>query len=358
MISDRDDSHELKLSVQRRIEKVRPAVKAILKRPPPSPSEATVKQYLAACERMLRQFLPPECIGANSRRSFNLYRAAIVYRYDGELREAWQRLDERDGLITTRHAHHLLNRIEICLAFLKRYPPSARDAQSLWCRPEKGPTRKGKRIGLSRLPANWRVKMLSACPSGHEYHNAMLLSALSGLRPAELKKGVVVHATVDGVKISIEGAKVTEIAGQPKRQLWFQADNRLVRGLLDQITASGKDRLIVSIQDKRKYCDYIRRLSKCHFPNIKYVASPYSFRHQFAADQKADGVSAERIAQMLGHVSERSQQRYGVARQGRTPLAMVKSVETSRPVYSLSKANKPWQTKPSPAKNGQHFWHS
>jgi integrase len=44
--------------------------------------------------------------------------------------------------------------------------------------------------------------------------------------------------------------------------------------------------------------------------------SPYSLRHQFAANLKAAGFDNIQIAQALGHLSVKSQQRYGSSGQG------------------------------------------
>jgi hypothetical protein len=105
---------------------------------------------------------------------------------------------------------------------------------------------------------------------------------------------------------------------------------------LDAVEAHGRNgSLKVAISDPRAFCDYVRRLSRRLFPKVRYVASPYSIRHGFAADQKAQKVSAEALAQMMGHVSDRSQRSYGVAQQGRQPLSHVGATSATRPVHHI-----------------------
>jgi integrase len=284
---------------------------------------------------MAARHLLPEQIGHKSRRSFNLYRAALVYRTIIGMRENYDRLVQHGNRLSTKAAHRLISRIENGMTILAYYPPGERDAPSRWTRPDGGPSKKGKRRGLSRLPINWRQALIQACPEGAEYHDALLVLALTGLRPAELQKGALVSITAQGhLVITINGAKVTATAGQPARRIWLRVDNPVAWELREIVEATGdRHRLTVSISDPRAFCDYVRRLSRQLFPVARYVASPYSFRHAFAADQKAQKVSTEALAQMMGHVSERSQQSYGVARQGRQPLSHVVATAATRPVH-------------------------
>jgi integrase len=165
-----------------------------------------------------------------------------------------------------------------------------------------------------------------------EYSDAMMVLALTGLRPAELVLGVHVQASKSGIKITVQGVKVSKTNGQPIRQLWFSAEHWMVMRLLARISLSGQNRIIVRIQDARVFCDHLRVLSHRLFPDVGYVITPYSYRHAFASDRKAERVSKEALGSMLGHASERSQRSYGIARQGREPLVRVQSVAAMRPL--------------------------
>jgi integrase len=125
----------------------------------------------------------------------------------------------------------------------------------------------------------------------------------------------------------------TTVSGQPMRRIWLKVDNPIAWRLFDTVQAHGRNGSIkVAISDPRAFCDYVRRLSRRLFLKARYVASPYSFRHGFAADQKAKKVSPEALAQMMGHVSDRSQRGYGVAQQGRHPLSHIVATDATRPV--------------------------
>ena len=106
------------------------------------------------------------------------------------------------------------------------------------------------------------------------------------------------------LSVTIQGAKVTPNLGQPERRIWLKIDNPIAWRLHAAIGAHGRNGSIkVAISDPRAFCDYVRRLSHRLFPKARYVASPYSFRHGFAADQKAQKVSTEALAQMMGQTA-------------------------------------------------------
>jgi hypothetical protein len=224
MVNNPPDNPELKLSLQRRFAALRPYAERALSHAAPPPSEATIKQYRAAVDRMEARRLWPEEIGANCRPSFYLYRAGLVYVTRDRLREAADRFAVEATKMNARQAHELLNEIDDCLAVLERYPPGALDEKSRWRRSTAVQVRKSKRRGLGLLPTRWREIMLGACPPNSSYQNAMLVLALTGLRPVELAMGVRVQAIGGGMRITIRGAKVTEQAGQPPRQILFKPE--------------------------------------------------------------------------------------------------------------------------------------
>ncbi|WP_284258616.1 site-specific integrase [Acidocella aquatica] len=242
--------------------------------------------------------------------------------------------------MSNKQAHQLMTRIEQDLGILEMYPPHDRGSPSRWASPSKwkapagGAVHFSKRRYLGRMPAGWRQAIVEAAPVGSEYYTPLLVMALTGVRPAELKKGVSVTITAQGcLLITIKGAKVSTTTGQPERRLWVRVDNPTAWQLFAAVTASDPEQgLRVSIQDPRTFCDHIRSLSRKLYPKIRYVASPYSFRHAFASDQKAMHVPDEMLAKMMGHVSARSKQGYGVARQGRMPISNVDAVTASRPI--------------------------
>jgi hypothetical protein len=190
--------------------------------------------------------------------------------------------------------------------------------------------------------------MADRCPQ-EEHYAALLVTAIAGVRPAEMKLGVSVQLTESGILVvTIHGAKVTLKTGQPIRVLKFRPECKLTVALANVVAAQGRGGcLAVTIADPRKFCDFVRALSRRVFSNSFYTVSPYSFRHAFAADQKARGVPPEMLAQMMGHVATRAQRGYGVAAQGRYPLASVIEVFATRPIRRKNERPVVWRNRPS-----------
>ncbi len=228
-----------------------------------------------------------------------------------------------------------LEKIQRSAQILRRYPPNERSGTTKWKRPVEGIVRKGKRRGLSSLPKTWRQMMVEQCPANSAYRDALIISALTGCRPSELAKGVVIEATTEKLWITIQGAKVTPTSGQPVRQLEFSAAVPFAQ-VLQTITSAQAGGMVTMIDCPKAFSDFVRALSRQVFPESKYVVSPYSFRHAFAADRKAEKLPKDQIAAMMGHLSMQSQKAYGIASQGRWPLAPVQSVSASRVVNGVT----------------------
>lgn len=189
----------------------------------------TLIQYAKASRRMALRGLWPEEIGSKSRRSYNFNRAALVYSTTEDLRTLYGRMELPGGAMSNKQAHQLMTRIEQDLGILEMYPPHDRGSPSRWASPSKwkapagGAVHFSKRRYLGRMPAGWRQAIVEAAPVGSEYYTPLLVMALTGVRPAELKKGVSVTITAQGcLLITIKGAKVSTTTGQPERRLWVR----------------------------------------------------------------------------------------------------------------------------------------
>lgn len=144
--------------------------------------------------------------------------------------------------------------------------------------------------------------------------------ALTGCRPAELMKGVVVRLLRDkngqpkGVGIEISGAKVDDHRGHKKRRLAFLLSGGLtVRALSELCTErGGQFTLSTTNADYRS----LNRLLNVH--NM----SCYTFRHALGSDLKAsiaDGqITPEQAAKVMGHRSTQSLLSYGTTHSGRS----------------------------------------
>jgi integrase len=311
-----------------------------------SPSDGTIMQYQNAMRRMEESNQWPEEIGKDNRKSYNCYRAALVYCTKRDIRDDYDKIVDDGVPMSLDEAEHRINHIERCLAILERYPPHGGGAACLWSAPPEGQSKKGKRRGLSRLPLHWREMMVAACPATSVYAAPLLLSALVGLRPRELENGVIVGVKDGHIAIRIEGAKVTPKNGQPVRGMTFPIDNVIARMLANMVAKRGEGgKLMVLISATkesrsaaREYCDFVRSLSRRVFSKAGYTVTPYSFRHAFGADLKAQKVGTVNLAKALGHVSGRSQRAYGSASQGGHPLVRLTEARAPRVVRALDRA--------------------
>lgn len=187
--------------------------------------------------------------------------------------------------------------------------------------------RKSKRQVLGGLPKNWRELVAKAARPQHRL--AITVLAASGCRPAELAKGVYVARDADEIVITIPGAKVTSHSGQPHRFITFDPqENPFARMLFDQLQ-QGEEVIV-----KKNYWtlfDAIKSAVKRAGISERERVTPYCFRHQFAADVKADGICA---AEALGHATDRTQSNYGARRQAKGSSG-VKETQATRPVKKI-----------------------
>jgi hypothetical protein len=119
----------------------------------------------------------------------------------------------------------------------------------------------------------------------------------------------------------------------------------LAKYLAKHVQAHGGAGLKVGIKSPGALAAFVRRLSKRTFGRHRYLAAPYSFRHQFAADRKAEKVPAGDIGAMLGHAVDRSSSGYGTSGQGKgRTLCRVAAFTATRTVRAMpvSKAASAW----------------
>ena len=176
---------------------------------------------------------------------------------------------------------------------------------------------RGKRRGLGTLPADWREQLLTKAAIDELPY--LLVLILTGCRPSELALGIKVICRKQKLYLGLKGSKVTSFNGQPQRVLGIdlshrwgeQLANTLANGLVP-VTLQMKAGLLAALVK--------RIVGRLQFVGEQknYVISPYSFRHQLAADLKSQGEAPAWIAAVLGHRSERTQSSYGHWRQGRS----------------------------------------
>jgi len=195
-------------------------------------------------------------------------------------------------------------------------------------RPYKMDKIEGKRKGLRSLPRDWVEKIIQALPVQHR--DVAVVMALTGCRPSELQKGVVLEPESHGsLKITISGAKFKKgFQGQEQRVLVIDEVHTLTLFMktLEKPTW-------IKLENKETFRKAFRRAAqKLGYKNV----SPYSLRHQFSAGMKAEmnyRWTREDLAKALGHITDRCQQNYGHPNQNRGGSGIL-SAEASSPIKS------------------------
>ena len=179
-----------------------------------------------------------------------------------------------------------------------------------------------KRKSLVGLPKNWQEKVYKNMTI--KFREALLVLMLTGCRPDELFKGVSLSISQGFIKADILGSKVTDTKGYKYRSLFFEPNStfasRKIKDLLGQrgphVINLGSDDLNNSEKFKARFNKAIKYAAKKNGAKFNDI-SPYSFRHQKAADLKKEQYEDVNIAFFLGHKSKRMQRHYGFYSQGR-----------------------------------------
>lgn len=199
-------------------------------------------------------------------------------------------------------------------------------------RPELTTPRATKRRTLPKSD-DWQALVYEAASPAQKAAVAVIWA--SGARPDEVERGVEVKwverkdtdAEEFYLMVTIKGAKLTETSGQEMRQIVIDPSSAAGRALEDQM---GEDTsIIVKRGAKRLNKDFEKIREKTGFKT-----SPYSLRHQFSANLKAEfgPDRADEVAKAMGHATSRSQGRYGSPRQAQSGKTGVVMVGASRPV--------------------------
>lgn len=235
--------------------------------------------------------------------SWHTTRAAVLHQLAAECRR-WRTIADR-----THDLHEAVGAANAA----RRAAIAFRDVSRME-RPANDQPRQSKRTTLPRMA--WQRIAYDAATKVQR--PAVLILWATGCRPAEIERGVTVRRADDGrLFVDIPGAKVTAQTGQPHRTIAIDPESepgRILSMMLGQRKGAN-----VSRKAKRIAADFvdIRERSGLH------SVSAYSYRHQAASDMKARQDDPTKIAQALGHASERTQARYGSAGKGSTGGAII-----------------------------------
>lgn len=301
-------------------------------------SQSTEAEYKRAANRMngqhWRDYAMARCL---TKKSAMVLRSAYRYHQAGQLLDALRASDRMRTSGDKLKAGEYRKHAESLAQYLEQIEPPYQPPGPVKSR------KKSKRKALSRLPSDWRARVIEELK--HEDKLPAVILALTGCRPAEFRTGVAWERIGEDLQVKIFGSKVSKLTrgGQKERVLVFSGDDPLAQWLLAQSDQVGGPMAAAGDLDAwRKR--FGRAAVRAGFKSI----SPYSLRHQFSGDQKARGWNDDRLSQALGHASERSRKHYGHSLQGKGRGGALKSVTASaevrhRPDNALPK-NAPQKT--------------
>lgn len=175
------------------------------------------------------------------------------------------------------------------------------------------PGLRSKKIGLGRLPSDWRLTIFHAVPD--KFRDSLAVLAICGCRISELSRGVLVTWHAGGVALIIRGSKVTQHNGQPWRLIAVPLNHSWLPRL-PQIDGAAIPYSILVRPNRKALQSALTNVATTCFPRHTYLISSMSFRHQFSADLKAADAPMEKLAAALGQRSVRTQAVYGYRQQG------------------------------------------
>lgn len=175
------------------------------------------------------------------------------------------------------------------------------------------PPSRSKRTGLASLPKTWREQVWSAIPVHAKYRDAIAVMSVIGPRPVEFTEGIRVRLAADRrtLLFLVHGAKLGAQQGQPLRQIRSICTRPEAAHLKALCIASGGSIVVRSNGKPARLCDSVSNYGSTVFPCHQYTVSPYSYRHQLAADMKSEHADRVRISGVLGHQSTLTASYYG-----------------------------------------------
>ena len=177
-----------------------------------------------------------------------------------------------------------------------------------------------KRSSLQGLPNDWVEKMCNYNEHS-KYRDALHVVALTGCRPSELQKGVLVtyKTNINGeseLTFKISGSKVTNHSGQEWRTITYHniESSGIFSSFIESVKIAGKKK--ISIDSPVNFTVEIRRIAQSIWHDHKKPVTAICFRHQFSANLKSMKIGDD-TSRALGHRSTKTRRLYGTASQAR-----------------------------------------
>jgi len=284
-----------------------------------NPSENTIKQYRKDAERMKRDNLNPltfvEQNGA-TKNTFYKYRAAWAYTYTELAKDLHKAADkEKDK----NEKAYLIDCLVEAVKQIKEFEPDPKGKNfklaekglfvSEWNGLKKN-ANPGQTKKYQRLPAGWAEKYFHRVKNS-KYAPAIALMSMTGCRPAEIVRGVVVTLMDNlSIKVCIESKK-THCGEYGQKFRSFVVKSKCIEHeFLISLLKSNNKNMLIQIHSEKRLTDQMNKYSKIAFPGLKSIISPYTYRHQFAKKVKTSLGSKIDVAIVMGHSNDKSQRHY------------------------------------------------
>lgn len=278
------------------------------------PSHASVMQYRKATNRLLLSGDPWKAAADTTKRSTFLARKSALLFVAGEKveqllkeQDKLQRIADKDESAMKEWAK-LVMQLKTWTEVLVNKPTT----DPL----EKVERRKSKRIGLSKLPDDWREQLVKRIPN---WRMAYLVAACTGARPVEIGRGIDLKIEGEDLVATIKGAKDGPYSGQKLRELRWSIEKgmpELVRQLAKEVNQTG-GRLLVDYSGhnnsnpEKAFSGAMRQAAARAFPGQKVTLTPYSLRHAAASDLKSSDLTSQQQSAAMGHQVVETKGTYG-----------------------------------------------
>jgi integrase len=319
--------------------------------------EKTLKQYADVVKRMLINDQEP-ITAATSKGTYYTYRASWIGYFANRIREELFDLENgkphdsecwKKGVESIKTALEYFNKckadperknIQLALEYeaaLKAGMTPKFEYSNEWR--EKAKHEKINQVKRSikertrKLPEGWRNNFFDAAVNkGSKHLLSIAVMSCCGCRPKELENGIVMQwdAKKQAIHFELLSAKRKNENVEFRRFTVQDKDSQAYRYLQSQLFYQGKAIKLQGI-NYRAVTEAITRISKQYFHLKKHI-TPYCFRHAFAGDLHKAGLSAEPIAQALGHGSDRTQAYYSHSQKHSSGRFSIEEIESTEEV--------------------------
>lgn len=186
-----------------------------------------------------------------------------------------------------------------------------------------------------KLPVGWRNNLFAAAvDKGSKHLLSIAVMNCTGCRPQELFNTVHIKWDPENEAIQFEilSAKRKGEAVEFRKFSIQNKDSLAFRYIQSQLFYVGKEIKLQGVNIRAVSME-VDRISKKYF-HLKEQITPYCYRHAFSGDLHSIGLSAEGIAQTLGHTSDRTQAYYSHSTKHSSGGFSIQNIESTEQVKS------------------------